>query len=83
MVGGLYAIDRIIGHGVRTNDNAVYYLVKWLGQPASEATWESEESLMVTAGPVILHYRLASATLGGFGIQYLNTYELTQGGTVC
>uniref|UniRef100_A0A7S4FUS6 Chromo domain-containing protein n=1 Tax=Eutreptiella gymnastica TaxID=73025 RepID=A0A7S4FUS6_9EUGL len=57
MVGGLYAIDRIIGHGVRTNDNAVYYLVKWLGQPASEATWESEESLMVTAGPVILHYR--------------------------
>eukprot|EP00667_Euglena_gracilis_P021116 EG_transcript_23016 len=65
--GGLCAIDRLVGHGVREGDGAVFYLVQWLGQPRAAATWEPEAALIATAAPVVLHYRksLTATSDGG------------------
>jgi len=57
--GKEWAVDRILGHGVRDEDGAVFYRVAWLGRPPQDATWESEASLCHTALPLVLHYRLS------------------------
>eukprot|EP00668_Euglena_longa_P001689 GGOE01001994.1.p1 GENE.GGOE01001994.1~~GGOE01001994.1.p1 ORF type:complete len:764 (+),score=168.10 GGOE01001994.1:32-2293(+) len=57
--GVVHAIDRLLGHGVRAGDGALFFHVKWKGGAEEEATWESESTLAPTAGPLLdLYWRL-------------------------
>uniref|UniRef100_A0A7S1I4R5 Chromo domain-containing protein n=1 Tax=Eutreptiella gymnastica TaxID=73025 RepID=A0A7S1I4R5_9EUGL len=59
--GVVSAIDQILGHGVRSQDGAIFFRVKWRGLDEQEATWESESSLTQTAGPLVNLYWSTSA----------------------
>ena len=54
--GTVHAIDRLLGHGVRASDGEVFFRVQWKGSDEEEATWESQDSLMQTARPLVALY---------------------------
>jgi hypothetical protein len=40
-----YEVEAIINHKVDKHTNKLSYLVKWLGYPLSDATWEDESDV--------------------------------------
>ena len=52
-----YRVDRILKRKETTN--GVKFLVKWEGLPSEEATWESQDNLLVDCPTVVAHFLTA------------------------